>query len=78
MAPYPTLTASASFSTCLEEVPEDTRLWNPESAPSRNGDEQDREHHAGGGGEAREHRCGDGGLTLGPQNDDAELRRTRS
>ena len=33
MAPYPTLTASASFSTCLEEVPEDTRLWNPESAP---------------------------------------------
>ena len=39
---------------------------------ARDGDEQDREHHAGGGGKAREHRGGDGGLALGAEHHDAE------
>ena len=36
------------------------------------GDEQDREHHAGGSGEAGEDRSGDSGLTVDAQDDDAE------
>ena len=36
------------------------------------GDEQDREHHAGGSGEAGKDRSGDSGLTVDAQDDDAE------
>ena len=37
-----------------------------------NRDEQNGEHHAGGGGEAREHGRGDRGLALGTQHHDAQ------
>ena len=37
-----------------------------------NGDKQDREHHAGGSGEAGKDRSGDSGLTVDAQDDDAE------
>ena len=33
MAPYPTMGISFSLLMVLEEVPEDTRLWNPDTAP---------------------------------------------
>ena len=33
IAPYPTFNISFSFDIVLEEVPEDTRLWKPETAP---------------------------------------------
>ena len=33
MAPYPTIGISFSLLMVLEEVPEDTRLWKPETAP---------------------------------------------
>ena len=31
--PYPTQSISFSLLTVLDDVPEDTRLWNPETAP---------------------------------------------
>ena len=33
MAPYPTFSISFSFEIVLEDVPDDTRLWNPDTAP---------------------------------------------
>ena len=33
MAPYPTIGISFSLLIVFEEVPEDTREWNPETAP---------------------------------------------
>ena len=33
MEPYPTNWASLSDLICLEEVPEETRQWKPETAP---------------------------------------------
>ena len=33
MAPKPTGSMSVSLETCLDEVPEETRLWKPERAP---------------------------------------------
>ena len=33
IAPYPTFCISFSFAMVFEEVPDDTRLWNPETAP---------------------------------------------
>ena len=33
IAPYPTKSISFSFFTVFEDVPEDTRLWKPETAP---------------------------------------------
>ena len=33
IAPYPTFNISFSLDTVFEDVPEDTKLWKPETAP---------------------------------------------